>query len=123
PSCHRTRDFPSPGEYLGPVPALCRHDQGGSRHGSTLRPYLSPGGSTMEIRTATRARGLGELPPLSGAHILHFYTSEAERREALQDFIQCGTDRGERTLCITEKPTDEMLQEFLQGQDPEDGRF
>jgi hypothetical protein len=77
----------------------------------------------MEIRTATRAKGLGELPPLSGAHIVHFYTSEAERREALLDFIQCGTDRGERTLCITEKPTDEMLQEFLQGQDPEDGSF
>lgn len=65
-----------------------------------------------------RAQGLGELWPMSGAHILHLYLDEIERRHALLDFIGSGIARGERICVVHDRP----IQEFLDALGLADGR-
>jgi hypothetical protein len=65
----------------------------------------------MDTNVTTRAQGLGELWPLSGAHIIHLYLNETERRHALLDFIAVGIARGERLCVIHDRP----IQEFIAG--------
>jgi hypothetical protein len=59
-----------------------------------------------------RAQGLGELWPLSGAHILHLYLDEGERQQALLDFITAGIARGERICVIHDRPIQEVVSGF-----------
>jgi hypothetical protein len=63
----------------------------------------------MEAFSHVRAWGLGELCPLSGAHILHLYRDEVERRHALLDFIATGLARGERLCVIHDRPITNLL--------------
>ena len=65
----------------------------------------------MERAGILAARGIEELWPLPGAHILHIYTSEMERRHGLMDFISDGLARGERICCVHDRPIDDCLAE------------
>ena len=58
------------------------------------------------------AQVLGELWPLSGAHILHLYLNEIERRHALLDFIADGLARGERICVVHDRPIQDVIQGF-----------
>lgn len=58
------------------------------------------------------AQVLGELYPLSGAHILHLYLNEIERRHVLHDFISDGLDRGERICVVHDRPIQEVVNGF-----------
>jgi hypothetical protein len=62
-----------------------------------------------------RQWGLEEPWPLPGAHILHIYLDEAERRLGLLDFIAAGLQQGERVFCVHDRTVD-----FL-GSDPRIG--
>jgi hypothetical protein len=65
----------------------------------------------MEAYSDTCAWGLGELCPLSGAHILHLYLHEVERRHVLLDFIATGRARGERLCLVHDRP----IKAFING--------
>jgi hypothetical protein len=53
------------------------------------------------------------MPSCRGRHICQVFTTGEERLAALFDFIRTGLRLGEQTCCITQKPTDEILDEFL----------
>ncbi|MGA2082777.1 MAG: MEDS domain-containing protein [Holophaga sp.] len=63
----------------------------------------------MEHRLFERAQGLSDLWPGSGAHILHVYLDEAERRQALVAFFAAGFARGGRICCVHNQPIEEAL--------------
>jgi len=55
---------------------------------------------------AVRLWGFEEPWPLPGAHILHIYLDEAERRLGLLDFIAAGLEQGERMFCVHDRTVD-----------------
>jgi hypothetical protein len=58
------------------------------------------------------AQALGEMWPLSGAHILHLYLNEIERRHVLLDFIADGLARGERICVVHDRPIEDLVAGF-----------
>jgi hypothetical protein len=58
----------------------------------------------MATHPQNLALELGELCPLTGAHILHFYLDDIERRHAVLDFISAGVRRGDRTCWVQNRP-------------------
>ena len=50
-----------------------------------------------------------------GPHICQVYTSPEERMDAVFDFLRSALESGEQTYFISERPTDEILAEFLAG--------
>jgi len=66
----------------------------------------------MATDSRSCAQVLGELWPLSGAHILHLYLSEAERQQAVFDFVSAGLARGERICVVHDHPVQPLLADF-----------
>jgi len=50
-----------------------------------------------------------------GPHICQIYTSSGERMDAVFDFLRTALESGEQTFCISQRPTDELLAEYLAG--------
>jgi hypothetical protein len=65
-----------------------------------------------QAHTHAHAQVLGELWPLSGAHILHLYLNEIERRHALLDFIADGLAWGERICVVHDRPIQDVITGF-----------
>lgn len=56
-----------------------------------------------------------DQPLPRGPHICQIYTSSEERRNAVCEFIRNALETGEQTFCISERPTDDILGEYLAG--------
>jgi hypothetical protein len=54
-----------------------------------------------------------EHPPRPPVHACQIYRSEPERRSALHAFIERGLREGERTVCFSARPCDQILDAFL----------
>jgi hypothetical protein len=55
-------------------------------------------------------------PPIQrGPHICQIYTAAEERMEAVYDFMRTGLQSGAQTYCISQKPTEAILDEFMEG--------
>jgi hypothetical protein len=66
----------------------------------------------MERGVFERVQELGDLWPRTGAHILHVYLDETERRHGLLEFIAAGFLQGERICCVSNHPVDEVLADW-----------
>jgi|GEM_PF-1841837 hypothetical protein len=50
-----------------------------------------------------------------GQHVCQIYTSPEERMDAVFDFLRTALKSGEQTYCISERPSAEVLDEYLSG--------
>jgi len=59
------------------------------------------------------AQGFAGSSPRRGTHVCQIYTADEERMEAVLDFIRTHLSTGEHTYCISEQPTETLLEAFL----------
>jgi hypothetical protein len=61
------------------------------------------------------SHGLQGQALLRGPHICQIYTSPEERMDTVFDFLQAALASGEQTFCISERSTDDIMDEYLGG--------